>query len=112
MKYPVAGVSSFTRTFPQRGPRDKKGRSLRHFDLKTRMFRYPLSYFIYGETFDNLPGVAKDAVYRRLYQVLIGKETGPRYARLAAADRRAILEILRDTKPNLPAYYRDADGTE
>ncbi len=112
MKYPVVGVSSFTKTFPERGPRDQRGRSLRDFDLKTRMFRYPLSYFIYGEVFDNLPGVAKDAVYRRLHEVLSGKETGTRYARLSAADRRAILEILRETKPNLPAYYLASAGTE
>jgi hypothetical protein len=105
MKYPVKGISSFTNTFPERGPRDYRGRSLRDFDLKTRMFRYPLSYFIYSETFDNLPDIAKDALYRRLYDVLAGKETGPRYARFSAMDRRAILEILRDTKPNLQVYY-------
>lgn len=112
MKYPIEGVSTFTKTFPQHGPRDKQGRSLRDFDLKTRMFRYPLSYFIYGEAFDNLPGMAKDAVYRRLYEVLSGKESAKRYARLSAGDRRAILEILRETKPNLPAYYLDSAGTE
>jgi hypothetical protein len=112
MKYPVEGVSSFTKTFPERGPRDQRGRSLRDFDLKARMFRYPLSYFIYSEAFDNLPSVARDAVYQRLYDVLSGKETGSRYARLSAADRRAILEILRETKPNLPAYYLASAATE
>jgi len=112
MKYPVEGISSFTKTFPERGPRDQRGRSLRDFDLKTRMFRYPLSYFIYGENFDNLPGVAKDALYRRLYEILSGKETGLRYARLSVADRRAILEILRETKPNLPAYYLTRAASE
>ena len=112
MKYPIEGVSSFTKTFPQRGPRDQQRRSLRDFDLKTRMFRYPLSYFIYGAIFDNLPVAAKDAVYRRLYEVVSGKETGARYARLSVADRRAILEILRETKPNLPAYYLASAGTE
>src|SRR6202042_2095231 len=34
---PVAGVSTFTKTFPERGPRDSKGRSLRDFDLKKRL---------------------------------------------------------------------------
>ncbi len=41
---PLAGVSSFTRTFPARGPRDARGRSLRDFDLQTRLFRYPLEF--------------------------------------------------------------------
>ena len=78
---PVAGVSTFTKTFPERGPRDSKGRSLRDFDLKKRLFRYPLSYMIYSEVFDALPDYAKDAVYRRLFDVLIGKDTSESFAR-------------------------------
>jgi hypothetical protein len=35
---------------------------------------------------------------RRLYDVLSSKSSGE--------DRRAVLEILRETKPNLPAYWR------
>jgi hypothetical protein len=38
--------------------------------------------------------------------VLSGKDTSPKYARRSAADRRAIAEILRDTKKDLPAYFR------
>ena len=106
IRYPITGISTFTKTFPERGPRDKKGRSVRDFDLKTRMFRYPMSYFIYSEVFDHLPDVAREALYRRIYDVLSGKETGARYAKLTAEDRTAILEILRDTKPGLPAYYK------
>jgi hypothetical protein len=100
------GVSTFTRTFAQRGPRDKQGRSLRDFDLQTRMFRYPLSYMIYSEALDGLPDWARDRVYRRLYDVLTRKDTSERYARLSAEDRRAVLEIVRDTKRGLPDYWR------
>ena len=103
---PIAGVSTFTETFPQRGPRDRKGRSLRDFDLKTRLFRYPLSYMIYDTAFDQLPDAARELVYRKLFDVLSGKDSSSRYARLSAQDRRTILEILRDTKPDLPGYYR------
>jgi hypothetical protein len=102
---PIEGVSSFTRTFPQRGPRDSKGRSLRDFDLKTRMFRYPLSYMVYTELFDGLYPAAKEAVYRRLYEVLSGADTSGKYAKLAAADRAAALEILEETKSGLPEYW-------
>jgi hypothetical protein len=104
LKEPIEGVSTFTRTFPLRGPRDGKGRSLRDFDLKTRLFRYPLSYEIYGAQFDALPAGIREQVYRRLYRILTGKDQSPRFARLSADDRRAILEILRDTKPDAPAY--------
>ena len=66
---PVEGVSTFAKTFPQRGPRDSRGRSLRDFDLKTRLFRYPLSYMIYSESFDALP----DQIRRRIYSALQSK---------------------------------------
>ncbi len=101
---PVTGVSTFTKTFPQRGPRDKQGRSLRDFDLKARLFRYPLSYMIYSAAFDALPDMARERIYRRLFEVLTGKDQSKTFARLSAEDRRAVLEILRETKPNLPAY--------
>ncbi len=108
LKAPVAGSSSFTKTFPQRGPRDKQGRSLRDFDLKTRLFRYPLSYMIYSEAFENLPGIAKDVIYQKLYDALSGKDKDEKFARLSGDDKRAIIEIVRDTKPKLPAYWTGA----
>ena len=40
---PVAGTSDFAKEFSARGPFDSQNRSLREFDLNTRMFRYPLS---------------------------------------------------------------------
>ena len=102
---PVKGVSAFTRTFAQRGPRDKQGRSLRDFDLQTRLFRYPMSYMVYSDLFDGLPAPVRERVYRRLYDVLAGKDINPKQTRLSSADRKAIVEILLDTKPGLPAYW-------
>jgi hypothetical protein len=107
---PIKGVSTFTESFQQRGPRDKQGRSLRDFDLQTRMFKYPLSYMIYSEAFDNMPETVRDRVYRKLYDVLTEKNTDKKFERLSAADRRAALEILRETKPNLPEYFRSPEG--
>lgn len=110
---PIAGVSTFSKTFPQRGPRDRQGRSLRDFDLQTRLFRYPLSYMIYSDAFEGMPDFARERVYRRLYDILTGKDTretagGLSLARLSSTDRGAILEIVRETKPNLPAYWNAA----
>jgi hypothetical protein len=102
----IQGVSSFARTFPERGPRDSRGRSLRDFDLQTRLFRYPLSYLIYSAQFDALPDAVRFRVYRRLYEVLRGRDESAKFARLTTADRRAILEIVRDTKPGLPDFWR------
>jgi hypothetical protein len=115
LKEPVAGVSTFTKTFPQRGPRDKQGRSLRDFDLKTRLFRYPLSYMIYSAAFDAMPEQVRARVYQRLYDILTNKDTSKSVGdlsleNLTAADRRAILEIVRETKPKLPSYWTAADA--
>ena len=102
---PMQGSSGFAATFSAQGPRDAKGRSLRDLDLRSRMFRYPCSYMIHTEAFDALPAAAKTAVYTRLWDILSGREKHQRYNRLTAADRRAIVEILRDTKKDLPAYF-------
>jgi hypothetical protein len=103
---PVKGVSSYSQTFPQSGPRDRSGRSLRDFDLRTRLFRYPLSYMIYSELFDGMDPGGRARVYRRLFDVLTGQEQGEKFARLSDLDRRAVLEIVRDTKQNLPDYWQ------
>jgi hypothetical protein len=104
---PVQGTSTFTRTFAQSGPRDKKGRSLRDFDLQTHLFRYRLSYMIYTETFDGMPTAIRERVYRRLYSVLTGADTSEKFRIVPDDERRAVLEIVLDTKVNLPAYWVD-----
>ena len=81
---PIKGDSSFTEIFESAGPRDRQGRSLRQFDLETRLMRYPCSYMIYSDAFNALPSKTKNAIYRRL---------------LARSDGKAVIEILRDTKP-------------
>lgn len=108
---PVKGVSPFTQTFAQRGPRDKQGRSLRDFDLQKRIFRYPLSYMVYSDLFDGLPQQVSERVYRKLYDVLSGTVLSGKYAALSSVDRQAVLEILIDTKRNLPDYWTSTAGS-
>ena len=103
---PVRGASSFAKDFSAKGPRDSKGRSLRDLDLTRRLLRYPCSYMIYTEAFDALPAAARALVYQRTWDILSGAVKDPEYARLSAADRRAIVEILRETKKHLPAYFQ------
>jgi len=102
----VDGSSGFAERFAARGPKDSHGRSLYQLDLTARLLRYPCSYMIYSAAFDGLPATARDAIYRRMYAVLSGQDRTPRYSRLEASDRRAIIDILRDTKPDLPEYFR------
>jgi hypothetical protein len=95
---PIKGTSDFTAEFAKSGPRDSKGRSLREFDLQTRMFRYPCSYMIYSEAFDQMPDVVKARVFLRLKEVLTGKDTSAPFAHLTPTDRKNIYEILTATK--------------
>jgi hypothetical protein len=103
---PVRGTSRFAEEFTARGPFDNSGRTLRELELTRRLMKFPCSYLIYSEPFDHLPAPAKECVYRRLFDALTQSEPEPRFVHLTDADRKAILEILRETKTDLPDYWR------
>jgi hypothetical protein len=84
----IRGNSGFDAWFQKQGPRDPQGRSLRELDLKTRLFRYPLSYLVYTPSFDALPAYVRDYVY----------------GRFAATAGHDTLEILAATKPSFAQY--------
>jgi len=102
----MRGTSGFAEAFARSGIRDHQGRSLRDLDLEHRLMRYPCSYMIYAPAFDGLPEAGKDAIYRQLWQVLSGRNRSGAYAKLSASDRKAVVEILRETKTGLPDYFR------
>jgi len=83
---PAKGTSKFADEFQAMGPKDRQGRSLRDLDLNERVFKYPLSYLIYSDSFNALPQPVKSYVYDRLKTE-------------CSAD---VLQILRDTKPDFP----------
>jgi hypothetical protein len=102
----ISGTSGFAEEFVARGPRDAQGRSLRELDLKTRLFKYPLSYAIYSRAFDALPVEIKERVYARIDETLSSANTTEAFGRLTRADRIAIGEILRATKPEFALWER------
>jgi len=105
----IHGQSGFAERFATSGPRDRQGRSLYELDLNRRVMKYPCSYLIYSPAFDALPPRAKDPIYTRLWEVLSGEERDARYQKaLSRADRQAIVEILRDTKKDLPSSFAGA----
>lgn len=102
---PICGTNNFTQEFAALGRKDKQGRTLRDFDLQRRLFRYPCSYLIYSEAFDQLPKPALDLLYRKLWLALTGQSQEKAFAKLSELDRKAIWSILCDTKKNLPDYF-------
>lgn len=107
LKAKLKGTSGYADYFATSGPKDSRGRSLRQFDLETRLFKYPCSFLIYSEAFDLLPKPMREHVLQRLHEILTGKDTSPEFANIPAETRQAILEILVETKPNLPGYWRE-----
>ncbi|MDR3701036.1 MAG: hypothetical protein P4L56_15420 [Candidatus Sulfopaludibacter sp.] len=83
LKEPVAGVSSFSRTFPLRGP-------LREYDLRTRLFRYPLSYMIFSPAFEALPEELRARLCRRV----------------SARVSREVREIVIAARPEWKGYFK------
>jgi len=54
-----------------------------------------------------LPEPARSYVYHRLLEILSGQDKSPEFAGLSEQDRRAVLEILLETKAGLPEEWRD-----
>lgn len=98
---PLNGSSNYAEEFQSQGPRDSKGRSIRDFDLRTQMFKYPCSYMIYTPSFDILPDSVKQYIVGGLHDILTGNDKSGDFSHLSPDDRQAILEILTETKPEL-----------
>lgn len=103
---PLKGTSGYAEQFATQGPKDDQGRSLRDLDMSTRMLKYPCSYLIYSEAFEQLPTASKDCVLQKLWDVLSGTDLSEKYSHLSQDDRRAIREILLQTKSDLPDYWK------
>lgn len=103
---PIQGSEEFVRRFSEQGPKDRQGRSLRQFDLQTRLFKHPCSYLIYSEAFDKLPEPLKTQIYQRLWDILTGRDATSEFEHIPKETRQAIREILVETKTGLPDYWK------
>ena len=101
---PLTPRPGFVERLESRTPKDRHGRSLGQLDLVNRLARYPCSFMVYSEAFDGLSPAVKEAVYGRMIDILSGNDLHAKSARLSADDRRAVLEILRDTKPDFNRF--------
>jgi len=102
---PIKGTSGFAEEFQKNGPKDSRGRTLRDFDLSTRLFKYPCSYLIYSPEFDQLPKLVRDYIIDRLSAIFAAKDDAE-YKHLSAEDRQNIREILAETWKHAPAAWK------
>jgi hypothetical protein len=104
---PISGTSQFVNEFQKHGPSDSRGRSLRQFDLHSRLLKFPCSYLVYSDSFDQLPTEVKQRVGQRLGEILSAESAERGFEHLTTESRIAIREILRETKPGLLAEAGD-----
>jgi hypothetical protein len=95
----VVSSSGFAERFAQGGLHDAERRSLRELQLNKRLFRYPLSYMIYTESFNALPAYTREYLDTRIVEVLQGRDRSGISDTLDAGDRAAISQILVSTLP-------------
>lgn len=103
----VRGSGIFGKEFLRDAKRSKDGHSLRDLRLDGRMFERRCSYMIYSRSFEALPPILKQAVYRRLLHILTAEEAPEGFEYLEAAEKKEILHILRETKTDLPGTWRE-----
>lgn len=96
---PIQGHVDFQKQFAASSQRDSQGRSLRDFDLQTRLFRYPCSYLIYSAAFDDLTLELRQEILRQLGSALHGSADKPSLVHISPETQKAIYEILLETHP-------------
>jgi hypothetical protein len=92
---PVAGEEMFKCDFRANRKTDGQGRSLKDFELTTRLFKHRCSYMIYSPVFAALPAAFKEQVFDQMERALSGEH--PDYAYLDGAEREGIRSILNAT---------------
>ncbi len=66
----------------------------------------PIAGKIAGSSFDALPDCARQFIYRRLADILDGRDQSAASARLSVQDRTAVAQILTATKPEFANTLR------
>lgn len=111
---PVKGTSGYQDWFARQGKRDSQGRSLKDFDLKTRLFQYRLSYLIYTDGFQKMPAGARLRILKDIYEFLnadnstLKADWDVEPQNFPIAERQAILQIVAETLDKLPEFWKTA----
>lgn len=102
----IEGDPAFQEAFAKNAPQTKDGRSLKDFQLLTRLFKYRCSYMVYSLTFKHLMPQLKETVLAELWKALEDKDPAGRYAYLGGSERKNIKHILAETLEDAPASWK------
>lgn len=102
----IEGLTAYAEGFQKNRKSTKDGRSLKDLQLLNRLLKYRCSYFIYSQEWDNLPPPFLEMLYKRMHEILTSKEPVKGYEHLVDSERKAIVEILKETKEGLPADWK------
>lgn len=109
---PVKGTSGYQEWFARQGKRDSQGRSLKDFELKTRLFQYRLSYLIYTDGFQKMPAGARLRILKDIYEFLnadnsmLKADWDVEPQNFPITERQAILQIVAETLDKLPEFWK------
>ncbi len=103
---PVHGEENYLRDFTNRKKATTAGLSLRDLDLKTRLLKHRCSYLIYTTLWDGMHPFIKQSVEARLWDALKENSADPAFAYLPATEKRAIRQIIKETKAGLPSWWQ------
>jgi hypothetical protein len=98
----ITGSPEFRSEFTRTRTAAASGRSLKDFNLKTRLFEHRCSYMIYSSIFSGLPAPMKERIYQRLGAALRENGSLPEFDYLPASEKAALREILSSTLKDLP----------
>ena len=93
----VEGDDVFQDTFQLNSQECIDHRSLKDFELLSRLFKHRLSYMIYSKSFEALPEIFKEVFYSKLHAILTGQSDTETYSYLKEKERNRILKILTET---------------
>ncbi len=102
----IDGHHDFQSSFRANRKPSPDGKSLKDFNLLTRLFKYRCSYLIYSQQWDALPARFRAMLYARLFQILSSPTSPQPYSHLSTSERADILAILRATKSDLPPSWK------
>lgn len=102
----IDGSRDFQDAFRANRRASPEGKSLKDFQLLTRLFKYRCSYLIYSAQWDALPERFRHLLYDRLLAILTATSPVRGFEHLGPGERTDILQILRTTKQDLPDSWK------